>query len=718
MKFLMTTAAAAILTACAGYSGAACAAPAQSSQAGGSAANAQDPFLWLENVESERALEQVKAWNARSLDTLQGLPVYDALYEEALEILTSRARIPYGEIRGGYVYNFWQDEAHVQGLWRRSPLEAYVAGEPEWDVLLDVDALREAEGEDWVWDGASCAPESDRCLVSLSHGGSDAHVAREFSLDSREFVEDGFFLPEAKSRTAWVDEDALIVATEWGEGTLTESGYPFVAKFWERGQPLADAQTVFEGEPTDVSVGSLTIRRDGEDHVFFVRGKTFYEDEIFSLEDDGGLQKLPLPGRVGFEGILDGRLIALLREDWSHQGTDYEQGEVVALSLEDMSAERVFSPQARQAVRGIATASDALYVELLDDVVGAALRLVPTAEGWQQEELPLPDNGVVSLVATDDERPDILLSFESLTVPDTLYHYDPSGGLSEVMALPELYDDEDVVVEQREAESADGTRVPYFVMAKRDVLEAGDAPTVQYGYGGFLIPTLPVYYETPARPQHGALAGKLWVSRGGVLVLSNIRGGGEFGPAWHEAALKANRQRAYDDFIAISEDLIADGVTSPQKLGAIGRSNGGLLMGVMMTQRPDLYAALDIGVPLLDMLRYDKLLAGASWTGEYGDPDVPEERETLLTYSPYQRLSADEDYPTPLFYTSTRDDRVHPGHARKAAARLEAMGKDFFYYENIEGGHGGTANQEQLAMRTALEYAYFVRQLMEGQEAD
>ncbi|MBB4659279.1 prolyl oligopeptidase family serine peptidase [Parvularcula dongshanensis] len=709
-SLLLTAAAAALLTGTA--------AAQETPGAEGAGYDRADPFSWLEDVEGERTLEKVRAWNERSLPVLEAVPAYDDLYDEALAVLTSDARIPAPEIRGEYVYNFWQDEAHVQGLWRRSSIEAYAGGAPEWEILLDVDALREAEGEDWVWHGASCAPASDRCLVSLSHGGSDADVAREFSVETKAFVEGGFVLPEAKQDAAWVDEDTLLVATDWGDGTMTESGYPFVVKRWRRGTPLGEAVPVFEGQPKDVRAAGITVHRGGRTYAFVLRAETFFEDVLFYQGEDG-LTKLPIPKRADFEDIVDGKLIVLLREDWSYQGTAYAQGDLVALSLEDMTAEAVFSPNDRQAVQRAAATSDALYVELLDDVAGEAIRLTPGPDGWTAETLALPENGVVSIAAADGDRPDLFLSFESLTQPDTLYHYDAGSGMAEVMALPAFYDASDVVVEQREAESADGTRVPYFVMGKRDVLEAGDAPTIQYGYGGFLIPILPVYYDDPARPQNGALAGKMWVSRGGVLVLSNIRGGGEFGPAWHEAALKENRQRAFDDFIAISEDLIADGVTTPGKLGAIGRSNGGLLMGAMLTQRPDLYAALDIGVPLIDMFRYDKLLAGASWVGEYGDPDIPEERAFIGAYSPYQNLSADADYPVPFIYTSTKDDRVHPGHARKLAAKLESFGDDFLYYENIEGGHGGTANQEQLAMRTALEYAYFVRQLMgQTQEAD
>ena len=678
----------------------------------------KDSFLWLEEIEGEAQLDWVRAENARTLGELQGDPRYEELYQEALEILTSSDRIPLGTIRPNYLFNFWQDEKHVRGIWRRSALDAYRSGSPRWETLLDVDALAESESENWIFQQADClAPDYDRCIINLSRGGSDASIAREFSVSKKAFVEDGFVTPEGKNGEAWLDADTLLVSSDWGEGR-TESGYPHVIKTWKRGTSFADAKTVFEGDPEDVMVGPAVYRHGERVYPVLVRGVTFYEREYHWLKTGGDsgseLVRLPLPGRVRVIGAFEGRLIATLREPWDTDSGRFPAGSLVALRLEDMTAEEIFRPSDRQALDEVSIGKSSIFAELLEDAAGKAMRFRPGPEGWAATEVPMPANGVVRIAGASSSRDDLFLLYESLKAPQQLFYVSPEDKTSKVMTLPAFFDASVVVVEQHFATSRDGTRVPYFVMGTEEVLSRGNAPTVQYGYGGFLIPILPLYYQEPSRPQHGALAGKLWVSRGGVLVLSNIRGGGEYGPRWHEAALKENRQLAYDDFFAIAEDLIARGITSPRKLGAMGRSNGGLLMGVALTQRPDLYSAIDCGVPLFDMKRYNKLLAGASWMGEFGDPDKPEDWAYISKYSPYHNLAPGRPYPKVLFYTSTKDDRVHPGHARKAAAKLAELGYPFYYYENIEGGHGGTANQEQLAMRTALEYVYFMRQLMGG----
>lgn len=676
----------------------------------------EDSLLWLEEIDGEAQLDWVRAENGRTLAELQGDSRYEELHQEALEILTSNDRIPLGTIRADYLYNFWQDEVHVRGVWRRSALDAYRDGKPEWETLLDIDVLAESEGENWIFQGADCLPpQYDRCMINLSHGGSDASIAREFSVADKAFVREGFVTPEGKNGEAWLDADTLLVASDWGRGR-TESGYPRVVKTWKRGTNFAEAETVFEGEIEDVSVGPAVYRRGDEVYAVVVRGVTFYEREYYQLKPGGDsgseLARLPLPGRVRVIGAFEGRLIITLREAWDTDSARIPKGSLAALRLDDMTAEEIFRANDRQALDAISIGKSSIFAELLEDAAGKAMRFRPGPEGWSGAEVPMPANGVVHIAGSSASRDDFFLLYESLNTPQQLFHVSPEDQLSKVTELPAFFDASGVVVKQYFATSRDGTRVPYFVMGAEDVLARGNAPTVQYGYGGFLIPILPVYYEDPSRPQHGALAGKLWVSRGGVLVLSNIRGGGEYGPRWHEAALKENRQLAYDDFFAIAEDLIARGITSPEKLGAMGRSNGGLLMGVALTQRPDLYAAIDCGVPLFDMKRYNKMLAGASWMGEFGDPDKPEEWAYISKYSPYHNLEPDRPYPKVFFYTSTKDDRVHPGHARKAAAKLAELGYPFYYYENIEGGHGGTANQEQLAMRTALEYVYFMRQLM------
>lgn len=678
-----------------------------------------DPHLWLEEVEGETALDWVRSQNERSLAQLEGDPRFDELYQEALSILNSDARLPLGQIRNGFVYNFWQDENHVRGVWRRTNLQTYRAGAPEWETVLDFDALAEDEDRNWIRGNTVClSPEYRHCMIELSDGGKDAAYWREFDLETKTFVDGGFSIPEGKTWLDWIDEDTLLVGAEWGEGTLTDSGYPRTLRVWRRGEALADAALFFEGESADVAAFPYVEHDGDETHLFAQRGVTFFETEYYyapGVEEEQ--TQLPFPLNTDLSGVLDGRLIAFLREDWSHNGEDYPQGAVIAYELASGDTELVFAANERQSVEGVGVGKSNIIIQYLDDVSGNAARLTRGRNGkWKSKDIKMPANGVVEIASSGGGTDDAMLSFESMTTPDSLYYVTADNKVEKIMETPAFYDATGVVVEQRFATSADGTEVPYFIMGRDSVLKQGNAPTIQYGYGGFLASVLPVYYDEPSRPQHGALAGLLWVQRGGVMVLSNIRGGSEYGPRWHEAALKENRQRSFDDFIAISEDLIETGVTSSEKLGIIGRSNGGLLMGAMLTQRPELYKAIDIGVPLFDMKRYNKLLAGASWMGEYGNPDIPEEWEYISQYSPYQNLEADQAYPKVLFYTSTKDDRVHPGHARKAAARLDELGYDFYYYENIEGGHGGTANQDQLAYRTALEYIYFVRQLMGEEE--
>ena len=673
---------------------------------------AADPFVWLEDIEGVQALDWARAENARSLPVLEADSRFAPMRAEALAILTSPTRIPTGSVHAGAVYNFWQDDTHVRGLWRRASVESYRKGKPVWETLVDFDRLAKEEGENWISDQFVClAPEYRHCLVELSRGGGDTSTWREFDTVTKSFVKNGFALPEAKSDVSWVDGNTLLVGTNWGEGALTESGYPRIVKVWRRGTPLAQATTLFEGTPQDVAVRSF-VDQDGGARPFVTRSVSFFEHEYHYAPGLQAPTKLPLPLNSDLQGVLDGRAIFLLREDWKHRGESHPRGAVIAYDLQGGSVERVFSPSETQSVEAVGIGKTNLVVQYLDNVSGRAARVVRTKSGeWRATPIPLPQSGVLKIVSTGGGTDDALISFESLTSPLTLYHVSAANELQRIFETPPAYNAADVVVEQRFATSTDGTRIPYFVMGKRSVLARGNAPTVQYAYGGFLSATLPVYYEDPSRPQHGALAGKLWVARGGVLVLSNIRGGSEFGPGWHQAGLKQNRQKVFDDFIAVSEDLIRTGVTSKGKLGAIGRSNGGLLMGVVMNQRPDLYAAIVNGVPLLDMQRYTQLGAGASWVAEYGDP-ATRDWEYMSRWSPYQNMREGVAYPPVFYYTSTKDDRVHPAHARKSAARLKSFGRDYFYYENMEGGHGGTSNQDQLAYRIALEYTYFARMLM------
>ena len=680
----------------------------------GAATADTDPYLWLEDVQGEKALDWVRAQTAATCTALRDTPVVAELNEEALAILTSQARLPHGEIVGDYFHDFWQDPDNVRGVWRRTSIESLRKGQPAWELVLDIDALSAEENENWVYKDIDCVGgDSDRCLVELSRGGKDESVWREFSLDALEFVEDGFVVPEAKSNVAWVDEDHLVVATDWGPDSLTNAGYAREARWWRRGDALTEAHSLLVADTADTLLAPVAYGSKDRTTMFLARlGADWNDVRIYPVVDGKTGPALALPQRVQPEGVVDGRLILLLKEPWEQDGKSFAVGDIVAVALADGGTELVFSPSERQAINEVETAADGVFLQMLDNVIGRIKRVTLEDGEWTASDIAVPDHGVAKIEAAASARRDLFVTYESIVQPKTLYHVDADNALTTIAQMPALYDATDVVVRQRFATSADGVKVPYFIAGKAEVLEQGEAPTILYGYGGFLVPILPVYYEDPSRPQHGALAGRMWLSRGGVLVLANLRGGGEFGPRWHQAAMREKRQRAYDDYFAVAEHLIETGVTSRDKLGALGRSNGGLLLGVALTQRPDLFAAFDIGVPLLDMQRYNKLLAGSSWMGEYGDPDVAEDWAFLKEYSPYQNLRKGADYPTVFFYTSTQDDRVHPGHARKMAKAMEELGYDAWYYENMEGGHGGTANQEQLAMRTALEYAYFIRMLM------
>lgn len=671
-----------------------------------------DDFLWLEEIEGEKALAWVRGQNERTLGILKAEPTYDAMFSEALAILTSKERLALGALRKDVVDNFWQDETNVRGLWRRASLASFRAGQPEWQTVLDIDALARTEKENWVYKGVNCLPPAyDRCMVNLSPGGTDAGVAREFSVSEKRFIADGFVIPKGKNGYTWLDADTLLVSADWGGGR-TESGYARDVRLWKRGTPFSAAERIHESPITDVVTSPVVLRHKEETATLIVRRPTFFSQQVYRWQPNEGLKPLPLPKRIAMHGLFGRQIVVTAREAWTHGGQTVPAGALIAVDIDRETVSTIFVPADKQAIAAVRITESSIVIAMLEDVVGRIKRFRFDSTGWTATDVALPDRGVVRFAGTSSSFDGFFVVFESMTQPQSLYFVEKNDAVEPVTGLPAFFDASDVRVEQHFATSRDGTRVPYFVMGRTDVLSKGPAPTIQYGYGGFSIPILPVYYSDPARPQHGALAGKLWIQRGGVLVLSNIRGGGEYGPKWHQAALKAERQRAFEDFFAIAEDLIRREVTTPKMLGAIGRSNGGLLMGAALTQRPDLYAAIDCGVPLFDMQRYDKLLAGASWVAEYGDPDTPQEWAFISKYSPYHRLQAERPYPEVLFYTSTKDDRVHPGHARRAAAKLLALGYSPLYYENIEGGHGGTSNQDQLAMRTALEFAYFARRLM------
>ena len=667
----------------------------------------EDPWLWLEEVESERALEWVRERNDESLGELQSDDAY-ALLERALrEVFESDERIPMPTLRNGYVYNFWQDARHERGIWRRSPLDAYLAADPEWETLLDLDALGEEEDVNWVWKGAVCAdPEAPRCIVQLSRGGADAVVLREFDLERAGFVADGFEAPEAKTSVAWLDPDRLLIATDFGEGSLTASGYAREVRLWARGEALADAQTLLEIPADDVGVWVSVSRAPEGPHAVAVHLRDFFNIGWYLLDDDDFVE-LPLPGRADVETLLDGQAIVRLREDWTAGGHDHAAGTLLALPLAslangDPQPEVLVEPGARQTIRSVHRAGDTLLVNMLDNVTSRLLRLVPGESGWQRESVDVPELGSVGGIEASAWSDGWFYTFEGFLDPAALHYTDEDGGHTRVRSEPSFFDKQGLAVSQHEATSADGTRIPYFLIGPEETPE-DPQPTVLSAYGGFEISRTPAY---------SGVVGRSWLEAGGTHVVANIRGGGEFGPSWHQAALRENRMRAFEDLIAVAEDLVERGITTPAQLGIIGGSNGGLLVGAAVTLRPDLFGAVASLVPLLDMRRYHRLLAGASWVAEYGNPDDPDDWAFIREYSPYHNVDPDADYPRMLFTTSTRDDRVHPGHARKMVARLREHDHPVHYFENIEGGHAGAATAEHSAKLYALVYTYFRKELM------
>ena len=670
------------------------------------AAQQPDPFIWLEEVEARRALEWVEAKNAATVAELSKSAVYEPIRRRTVEILDSHDRIAFPSILGDRLYNFWQDADNPRGLWRRTSWQSYLGGTPEWEVVLDIDALARGEDVPWAFGGATClSPDYDVCLIRLSRGGADAVEIREFDMRTKQFVGNGFRLPEAKQSVAWVGRDALLVAGDFGAGTMTTSGYARIAKLWQRGTPLSAATTLFEAPAADVGVWVATIETAGRTHSVVIHRPDFYTGTT-ALVQDGRLTKLDVPLDADPD-ILGDRLFVYLRSPWQTGDSTYPGGSLIDIALADfLAGSRAFQvivqPGERQTIQGVSTTRDHLLVSMLDNVRGE-LRRYTFADGrWSYETVPAPALGSIGITATSPVSNRYFFTYSGFTQPTTLYVADEDGGTREVKRLPEQFDAMDLVVEQHEATSKDGTRVPYFIVHRSGMPLDGRNPTLLYAYGGF---------EVSQTPAYNAITGAAWLERGGVYVVANIRGGGEFGPAWHRAALKENRQRAYDDFIAVAEALVARRVTTPEHLGIMGGSNGGLLVGVAFTQRPDLFNAVVVQVPLLDMQRYSQLLAGASWMAEYGNPDVAEEWEYISRYSPYQNLRSGVTYPEVLFTTTTRDDRVHPGHARKMAARMESMDLPFFYFENTEGGHGSGVTSEQRARTTALTYAYLWRKL-------
>ena len=675
-----------------------------------------DNYLWLEDIEGKKALDWVKKENAETDKLITGRPGFEADRKRAREILDDDRQIAEpGEVMGETITNFWRDAANPRGIWRQSPLDAYLAGKPIWTTLIDVDALGKTEKQSWVWHGADClAPDYKRCLVSLSPGGTDADIVREWDRTTKAFVDGGFALPQAKSSVTWENADTLLVATDYGAGSMTASGYPRIVKRWKRGTPLSSAETLAEGEHEDVGMNVFAFTDGDKRWPMISRGKTFYTADT-KLPNIGGSRYISsiVPDTASVRDVVDGQLIIFLNQDWAN----IPAGSLVSLSLDDMSADRqvkiitAMTPTKAQAIENVSATENILWVKALDDVEGKlfALRRDPKTGEWSQKEVPLAANATVAIAGTVGKRDVVLASAETMLMPPTLYAVSEDKAPQAVQSLPANFDAKDMTVEKRFATSKDGTKIPYFLARKKGA--TGPVPALVHAYGGFRAVQTPGYLT--GQPYRAGPLGLFWVEDGNAYVLAGIRGGGEYGPAWHQAALREKRQNSFDDLHAVAEDLVRTGVSAKGKIAISGRSNGGVLVGAAMTQRPDLYGAVISGSPIKDMWRYDKMLAGASWVAEYGDPDVPEDWAFLSKYSPYQNIRKGVKYPPIFLYLSTKDDRVHPGHARKYAARLEEFGNKVYYHEYIEGGHSVGADHAEDAVRAAMLHGFLLRELVE-----
>jgi len=674
-----------------------------------SAPEGTDPYLWLEEVHGARSMEWVKAQNGRAIAMLRADPDYQSDFQAILKVMDAADRIPYGDLDHQWVFNFWQDAQHPKGIWRRASITEYARAAPAWQVLLDLDRLSADEHENWVWKGAECSPAARRCLLHLSRGGGDAVVVREFDLAARRFVADGFGLAEAKSSINWLDEDTVLFGTDFGPGSMTSSGYPRIVKLWKRGAPMTQARTIFEGSASDVGASAVVFHEPSGTIALVQRDVSFFSAQYHWLRADGVLQPLPLPLGADLKGAQGPHLIFTLRDEWTPQGQALvAKGSLIAyrLPLGDSKSTApvsvLYTPDPHSSIDEVATGRDAVYVSIYQDVTGRIHAFRPRGEeAWSDTVLPLPAGGSTHIVSTNNWGPEAYFRFESYTTPTTLYADAGTAKPVAIKSLPARFDATNLITEQFFAVSGDGTRIPYFVTRPRHL--SGPAPTVLYGYGGF---------EISETPSYSANFGMLWLTRGGIFAVANIRGGGEYGPGWHQAALGRNRQRSFDDFQAVAQDLVRRGLTTAPQLGIMGGSNGGLLVSASMVERPELFGAVVCQVPLIDMIRYTQIGAGASWEAEYGDPARPADRAWILKYSPYQNVSSAKKYPPVFFVTATSDDRVTPVHARKMAARMEAQGHEVLFYENTDGGHAAAADHKQAAEMWALSFVYLKQKLM------
>ena len=651
-----------------------------------------DPYAWLEEVHGAKPLAWVADQNKKSLGQLKAGPGYQKNYDNILQVLDATDRIPFGSFSHGYVYNFWQDAKNPKGLWRRTAIADYQNAAPHWELLLDVDALAKAEKQNWVFAGAECSPGEIRCLIRLSRGGGDAVVIREYDLKAKKLATDGFALAEAKADATYLDDNTVLFSTA-ADGATTSS-YANSVKQWQRGTQVASAKKLYEGDKSDVGSSAVSFHTKDGNFGVITRSVSFFETDYFAIEN-GAAKKLSLPRSADLKGMIHGALIASLRDDYA----GFKKGALLAFR-EGAKPQLVYQPGPRGSVESVSTGRDKLYAAIYDNVVGAVHVFTTDGTHWTNKALALPGKGSAEIVSTNDYGPQAMFRFENYLTPTTLYFDAGDDAPKPIKSLPARFDASNLVTEQFEATSKDGTKIPYFVTRPKNL--TGPAPTVLYGYGGF---------EVSLTPSYSANFGRLWLTHGGIYVVANIRGGGEFGPAWHEAALKMHRQRAYDDFAAVAADLETRKLTTPKQLGIMGGSNGGLLVSTVMTQIPDKLAAVVCQVPLVDMIAYTHIGAGASWEGEYGDPADPKMRDYILTYSPYQNVKPSVKYPPVFFVTATSDDRVTPVHARKMAAKMEAQGHDVLFYENTDGGHAAAADHKQAAEMWGLSFVYLAEKL-------
>ena len=679
----------------------------------------EDPYIWLEEARSDEALEWVRNENNRTMAHMAQDPRFDELTAEALAILDSEDRVPYVSIRKDGLYNFWQDKQNPKGILRRTTLESYKTDDIEWETVLDIDALAAAEGKEWVYKGSSCLPPDQRmCMIALSDGGEDATILREFDMTTKQFVEGGFVIEEkSQGGVQWLDQDTLLVGRDFGDNTITESEYPFTTRLWKRGTPLSEAEEIFRGDPSDVWAGAGLIR----DNKGVIHGRTAnrgisFHESVNYVWHNGEWLELDMPKKASLGGIIDGQLTFSTDVDWETQGQVFPADALIAVDLEDFKRDPngarktlVWAPDERQTKRGGGATANSAYMSILDNVVGKVIKLDFEDGKWVTTEVALPDNATLDVQTTSSETDEIMFTSTDFLTPSTLWYSDGSGDPQVLKTSPEYFDSTGMEVVQFEATSKDGAKIPYFLVKPKGMEMDGTTPTLLYGYGGFQISQLPSYRS---------LTGKMWLEKGGAFILANLRGGGEFGPGWHQTAIRENKQRTWDDFIAVGQDAVKRGITNPGQIGVQGGSQGGLLVGTAFTQAPESFDAAIVAIPLFDMLRYHLIGRGASWIGEYGDPRIPEQRAWIEGYSPYQKIVAGVDYPAPFLWASTADDRTHPAHARKAAAKLKELGQDYWYFEDMTGGHSGGVDNEQRAKLQALQMVYLMQRLMDDNESE